>query len=306
MDKCTLLPQRCPVCSSLSDRHLSGYAHPELAKCHRCGHVWHWMSPGGFHEELYSYYEQRRLLPADQLFPERNHRRLTGLLEVLAPQGEPPRMLDVGCGIGGSVRVALALGWDATGIDLAPAAVDIAAAHSLPCFRLDLNDTRLDARGPFDLITLFEVVEHVSDPVAFLGRTADLLSAGGIVHLTTPNWRSVSRLTLRHRWRAIDPQHLQYFSAPSIRLAGERAGLEVLHLSTENLAIGSLVSGVRARLTGRDPDPSAGRVHDQQWRARTDERALISGLTKTANVLLRSTGLGDTLKVTLRKRPTVS
>ena len=130
--------------------------------------------------------------------------------------------------------------------------------------------------------------------------------AGGIVHLTTPNWRSISRLTLRHRWRAIDPQHLQYFCARSIRLAGEAAGLEVLHLTTENLAIGSLISGVKAGLAGREPDSSAGRVHDQQWRARTEDRALISGLTNTANVVLRSTGLGDTLKVTLRKRPTVS
>lgn len=102
------------------------------------------------------------------------------------------RALDVGCGAGLMTEPLARMGAAATGIDAAPeniaAAADHAAAGGLS---IDYRATSVEALAAtgatFDIVTCFEVVEHVADRDSFFAALSALLSPGGIALLSTPN-----------------------------------------------------------------------------------------------------------------------
>ena len=103
------------------------------------------------------------------------------------------RALDVGCG-GGLLSEALAhAGATVTGIDLAPAVLDVARLHLLEgTLHVDYRETSVEAlagemAGQFDFITCMEMLEHVPDPASVIHACADLLKPGGRLFLSTLN-----------------------------------------------------------------------------------------------------------------------
>ena len=103
------------------------------------------------------------------------------------------RSLDVGCG-GGLLSEALArAGATVTGIDLAPAVLDVARLHLLEsALHVDYRETSVEAlaaemAGQFDFITCMEMLEHVPDPASVIHACADLLKPGGRLFLSTLN-----------------------------------------------------------------------------------------------------------------------
>lgn len=107
--------------------------------------------------------------------------------------------LDVGCGAGLLAEPLARMGADVTGVDAAPeniaAARDHAAGQGLA---IDYFVGELAALPPgtFDLVTSMEVVEHVTDPAAFIGELAARLASGGLMILSTPNRTALSKLLL--------------------------------------------------------------------------------------------------------------
>jgi len=103
------------------------------------------------------------------------------------------RALDVGCG-GGLLSEALArAGADVTGIDLAPAVLDVARLHLHESgLTVDYRETSVEALaaempGAFDVITCMEMLEHVPDPASVIRACATLLKPGGKLFLSTLN-----------------------------------------------------------------------------------------------------------------------
>ena len=106
--------------------------------------------------------------------------------------------LDVGCGAGLMCEPLARLGADVTGVDAAPENIAVARAHSEGqglSIRYECADVAALA-GQFDLVTSMEVVEHVSDPAAFIAALAARLAPGGLMILSTPNRTPLSRLGL--------------------------------------------------------------------------------------------------------------
>jgi SAM-dependent methyltransferase len=131
--------------------------------------------------------------------------RMALVLETIARLAPPPgRALDVGCGTGFLLERLAGLGWSGIGVDLSPESVAIARERLRA---LGAGD-RLDAivgsayeppEGPFDLIALTDVLEHLEDPRACLGALRARLAPGGLVVVSTPNRRS---LPGARRWLA--------------------------------------------------------------------------------------------------------
>jgi SAM-dependent methyltransferase len=132
------------------------------------------------------------------------------------------RWLDLGCGLGGLVRHGRANGFaNLVGFDEGWAA-DWARRHDIPV----LDRAELDQRyGTFDVITAIEVIEHVPQPVAFMGDVADLLAPGGVFFLTTGNAEPHrDRLT---KWNYVHPDvHVCYYEPRTLSELYRRAGLE--------------------------------------------------------------------------------
>ena len=109
------------------------------------------------------------------------------------------RALDVGCGAGLLCEPLARLGAEVTGIDAAPENVAAASAHAaLSGFAIEYRAGGIEvvAGETFDLVTCLEVIEHVTDPTAFVAGLARAVAPGGLLLLSTPNRTALSRLAL--------------------------------------------------------------------------------------------------------------
>src|SRR5688572_10015629 len=139
--------------------------------------------------------------------------------------GRRGRLLDVGCALGDFLLEAKAAGWDVEGVEISSYAAQRARERGLrvTAGRLEELDLR---ESSFDVITLYDSVEHLTDPIATLAAVRRLLVPGGIVHLVTPNVGGLQARILGRYWYHYKPgEHLYYFSPRTLRAALEAAGL---------------------------------------------------------------------------------
>lgn len=107
--------------------------------------------------------------------------------------------LDVGCGAGLLCEPLARLGAAVTGIDAAAENIAAAYAHSQQSgLTIDYRTGGIEGLGTarFDLVTSMEVIEHVTDPAAFIAGLASALADGGLMVLSTPNRTALSRLAM--------------------------------------------------------------------------------------------------------------
>ena len=171
--------------------------------------------------------------------------------------------LDVGCGAGLLCEPLARLGAAVTGVDAAQENIAAAKAHATGAgLAIDYHCGDIGELGltGFDLVTSLEVLEHVSDPAAFIAALRAALASGGLMILSTPNRTARSRLLLveaaertgmiprgTHHWN-------QFITPDELRDLLAAAGLEMsapqgvawsptkgLHLSPD-LALNYLVS----------------------------------------------------------------
>ena len=155
-----------------------------------------------------------------------------GQIERRAGSG---RLLDVGCGDGRFLAAVLQRGWDVCGLDNSPGAIQ--AARQQLGDRVTLTTLREASYPPdsFDVVSLFEVLEHLPDVLGHLREISRLLKPGGLICLSVPNFASLERVVFGRWWAGLDvPRHLQQFTPKSLRFFLERAGFEVLELRSIN------------------------------------------------------------------------
>jgi SAM-dependent methyltransferase len=168
---------------------------------------------------------------------------MTDALERIAATRGWPRerglaILEVGAGLAWMCRAA-----KARNVACVTVAQDVSPEAAARCEWVDryvqgsVDDPRLDANAPYDVISLTHVIEHVVEPVATLRRCLALLRAGGVVFVTAPyrprGWRDDAPDL--HRFEAYSynhvPAHVQYFAEGSMRRLVDAAGGRLAHWS---------------------------------------------------------------------------
>jgi SAM-dependent methyltransferase len=137
------------------------------------------------------------------------------------------RLLDVGCAYGFFLQEARRF-YDVAGIELAEDAAAHARANGLRVHSGVADESTLAALGMMDVIVLLDVIEHLPDPHATLELCARHLRPGGIIVITTGDFGSLyARLAGAH-WRLMTPpQHLWYFTRPSVERIARSLGLRM-------------------------------------------------------------------------------
>jgi len=157
-------------------------------------------------------------------------RRVEGLARV-------GRVLDIGSGDGSFVHHMAEHGWDATGIDISSAACEFARRRSSGGrFLLGPLEAHAFEPGRFDVITMWQVLEHVASPPDLLARCRDLLAPGGVLVAAVPNVDGWSSRLTGARWWGLDvPRHLVHYTPETLARAVERAGLHVVRMRHRSL-----------------------------------------------------------------------
>lgn len=177
----------------------------------------------------------------DRYVEEIEHHRLTfaDRLQLLPAPGREASLLDIGASIGIFVEQARRVGWEAEGVE--PSAW--AAEYARKTLGQPVRTGRLEDQGlppgRHDVITMWEVIEHLPDPALVLDEIHRLLKPGGILALSTPDAGSLVTRLLGHRWPGWKkvPEHLFFFDRRTLRTLLRRTGFDPFFWRTVPLTV---------------------------------------------------------------------
>jgi SAM-dependent methyltransferase len=153
-----------------------------------------------------------------------------------------PRVLDIGCATGALLEKLRSRGWDATGVEISPAADYARRERSLEVLDLPLEECAFPPAS-FHLVLASHLIEHLNDPAGFATEVHRVLAPGGYFLVTTPNIAGLQARLLQGRWRSAIFDHLYLFSVKTLsRLLLDR-GFEVQRVRTW----GGLAAGLAPR-----------------------------------------------------------
>lgn len=230
----------------------SGYGkHYAIVKCSHCGLVY--ASPRDVEETIRQSYEE----VVDRLYIEERRGRVLTFernfrpLQALVPDHiAQPKLLDVGCYAGIFMEIAERHGWEAWGVEPSIWAAEEARRRGLKVLTGALANVDLPPES-FDVVTLWDVIEHFTDPKAEIQRVNRLLVPGGLVCIHTIDIDSLLPRILGPRWPWLMEMHIYYFSRRTLAQLLQATGFEVIRQITQGRYV--LLDYVLAQLTAPYP-----------------------------------------------------
>ena len=138
------------------------------------------------------------------------------------------RLLDIGASSGILVQEAIKIGFKAEGVEPSKWLVNKAQEYNLPVWLGVLPQPNIT--GPYDVITLIDIIEHVSNPKQLLLNAHNLLAKDGIVIVVTPDVGSLLAKILAWRWWHFRVAHIGYFNKKTLNTIFSGAGFQLLKM----------------------------------------------------------------------------
>lgn len=204
-----------------------GYGHhPQIVQCANCGFVY--ANPRWAEDDLLAAYTavEDQTYVSERIGRELTFRKHLQHLQKWTGPGNGRSLLDVGAYIGVFVEVAQAAGWQAMGVEPSDWAAAEAQTRGLDVIVGTQDAPELDGRQ-FDVVTMWDVIEHVDDPAAEMAKAYRLLKPGGWLVVHTMDVDSLFSRLMGPRWPWYMDMHLHYFSQKTMRQMLAQAGFDV-------------------------------------------------------------------------------
>ena len=222
----------CPVCGNTSNQNnLWDLTH--ITRCSVCGLGYVKQLPTVQElAEIYSadYWNGRKAYTnylADKVGTQLHFKHRIASLRQFSSGG---RLFEAGCAYGFFLELAQAY-WDVKGIDFSEAAISYARdTLHLPVEQGDFESNPPETNS-YDIITMWDTIEHLYDPSLAISKSVDALHSGGFLALTTADLETLLPRIQKSSWRMIIPAHLHYFSKRSITYLLEAHGLKIIQFS---------------------------------------------------------------------------
>jgi|SRR5208282_2207294 len=238
--------ESCPVCGQSGarvwlqapDRFHGRQEKYTLVRCMACSLVWlsHPPEPNEMHLHYTDAYD-RLISAAGASSPGRWRARNA----ALASHKQSGALLDLGCSSGSFLQSVRRKGWDLYGIEMSAESAKRGEAETgAKVFVGDILEAQFPPES-FDVITCFDVLEHLYEPRRVIARVAEWLKPEGIFYVLVPNVDSAEGRVFGSYWHGLElPRHLFHYSPASLRFLAESAGLREVSLETRrNPAVGT-------------------------------------------------------------------
>lgn len=277
----------CLVCGGVKLKPLMKKNGADLLICGDCRFVFFRQIPTP--EELENYYKGYGR--NDYLSPI-TIKRYHEILDRFEPYRKNNRLIDVGCGIGYFLEEAKKRGWEVYGTEYTDKAIAICQYKGINMSKGALDPKNYEP-GFFDVVTSFEVMEHINNPREEVKCFNEILRSGGALYITTPNYNSLSRLQLGGDWTVIlYPEHLSYYTPSTLTYLLAGAGFSPVRVETTGI---SITRFKRAKKISDQPLISAS-SDDEKLRTAMEGNRWLASLKQGVNGLLTLAGRGDSLK----------
>lgn len=277
----------CIHCGSHDLFKMHDFSHAFLVKCKKCLLVFGQRIPSD--NELQKHYGNY------PRYTELSHitvKRYNELLDTFEKFRQTNNIIDLGCSNGLFLEVAKNRGWNVYGTEYDSACIEAGQIKGIKIFKSDHIPQEL-FNLKFDVVTSFEVIEHIQTPNEELEFVKKLLRDGGAFYVTTPNFNSVSRFFLQHRWNVIEyPEHLTYYSAFTLnRILGKH------HFKKEFLiTTGIAISRLRKSLGMKETNNLKEKNTDELLREKIEASDGLNKIKRILNYFLSSFKIGDAMK----------
>lgn len=231
--------EHCPIgCDSeLNDTNI---VLPEgcLKICSHCGQLISQCSEQAFQHSMEEFNDPEGTWPTPKTNHSliRNTRRILKEMEaVTGKERSQIRLLDVGCSNGAFIHAAGKMGMNCEGVEPAKEAAQAAQEAGLKVTQGFLEEAHFPDSS-FDIVTIFEVIEHLKDPLSLLKECKRLLKPDGILGIRTGNTDSWTVKTLKGKWHYfnIDKHggHISFFNKNSMSELAQNTGFKIERFQT--------------------------------------------------------------------------
>jgi 2-polyprenyl-3-methyl-5-hydroxy-6-metoxy-1,4-benzoquinol methylase len=240
----------CPVCSSSHWTAAPGVRGVSLSRCTQCGLLGttHFVTGSRTTNELYdvdaanlaeyqAHYLPHRLAFYARFLPELESFRRTG------------RLLEVGSGYGYFIEMAAKAHWQSEGVEISPYCCQIAAERGCKIRQSTLEDANL-ATESYDVVVLWDVIEHFTHPDEIIHLCRGLLRPGGALIMRTPDGRALAstvwptQAAYRHLvYPANTPEHTFHFTPENLSALVTREGFDTSKVDSDDRWNERVISG---------------------------------------------------------------
>jgi 2-polyprenyl-3-methyl-5-hydroxy-6-metoxy-1,4-benzoquinol methylase len=236
--------ETCPLeCGSKLETTSIHLPEGNLKRCPSCGQLLSACTASRYEASMQEFDVPEGTLPSErnvQRYHERIGHNLNQAAAILGQPSSALRLLDIGCSSGALLHVASNLGFNVTGVEPAEQAASTAKEAGFEVYNGLLNEACYPD-NTFDIITLYEVIEHLTDPLSLVREVYRILKPGGLFLIGTGNADSWTVSIIGSEWDyfSIDEHggHISFFTPTSIQRLAAETCFQVENIQTKRVSL---------------------------------------------------------------------
>lgn len=301
----TMSDSDCLICGSENYRALPEKFGYKYHQCRSCGHVQ--LQFTMTNDAVYSEYETRTSHHASEhkiawdYSETKREYFYDPLIDRLERLTDSRSLLDLGCSNGAFLQAIRLRGWDGEGMELEHSSAQYARSMGFKVYETVLEESGIPDAS-YDVVTLWQVVEHLPEPGLLLKEIHRVLKPGGICAISTPNIASIAFRMLDYRWDAVSPpEHIHLFTPRGLNKIVEQAGFASTAAYTEDLKP-STIRRLKDRIRSQ-PLSHGNTDRNRVWKISQDTARLkrLLKARRSINHVLKILGLGEDIYAFYRK-----
>lgn len=277
----------CIICNGTHLKTMPAYSRAFLVKCRDCGLIFGKKNPSV--EELTAHYTG---YPRYQSLSPITEKRYNELLDKLEPYRKTNNLIDLGCSNGLFLECAKKRGWNVYGTEYAQECIDYCAKNNITVFKSDKLPPEF-YNLQFDVVTSFEVIEHINTPNPEIDFVKKILRKKGVFYVTTPNFNAISRLILKEKWNVIEyPEHLTYYTPKTLNNLMLKHGFKRIFLTTTAISLSRFNQSRGKDEVNRTLNDNT----DERLRTNIEKNTFLQLARNVINFFLNTFKIGDAMK----------